>query len=83
MKRSGKPFKTVINKVDRFQETDMLMADFYQLGITEIMPISVEHQTGVEELVEWWFERTSREVALDERIRIANRSTIANTNTFI
>lgn len=73
IKRSNKPFKAVINKVDRFQDTEMLLADFYQLGIDDILPVSVEHQTGVEDLIEWVtsHQEPQEDIVPEERVRIA------------
>lgn len=53
IKKSGRPFKCIINKVDRPEDAAMIIADFYQLGISDFMAISVEHQDGVHDLIEW------------------------------
>lgn len=82
IKRTEKPFKVVINKIDQMQKAEMMVADFYQLGIDEFIPISVEHQTGVENVIEWiasYQEKEERalslgsglESSLDERVKIS------------
>lgn len=73
IKRVGIPYKAVINKMDRLQDVDMMTGDFYQLGIDELMPISVEHQSGVEDLIEWISEqrKEKEEIVPEERVRIA------------
>ncbi len=80
IKRSGKPFKAVVNKMDRQQDIEMMMGDFYQLGTSDFIPISVEHQSGIEDLIEWFgsvketsnlSEQTAEDTELDSRINIA------------
>ena len=73
IKRSGKPYQAVINKMDRLQDVDMLLGDFYQLGIDNLMPISVEHQSNVDDLIEWVASqrKSKEEIIPDERVRIA------------
>lgn len=71
IKKSGKPFKCVINKVDRADEAELVMADFYELGLTDFLPISVEHQDGVHELIEWVLDHDQGEsVETEESNRI-------------
>jgi GTPase len=73
IKRANKPFKAVINKIDRMQDVDMIVGDFYKLGLDEFMPISVEHQTGIEELVEWIAtqKKPVEDLDVEQRVRIA------------
>lgn len=47
----GKPTFYAINKIDT-PKADPLMADFYQLGKDQLFPMSAEHGTGVDELLE-------------------------------
>ncbi|MDT7042183.1 ribosome biogenesis GTPase Der [Candidatus Nitronereus thalassa] len=47
----NKPTFYAINKIDTPQ-AEPLLADFYQLGKDQLFPISAEHGTGVDELLE-------------------------------
>ena len=46
-----KPVFWVVNKVDT-PKSETLLADFYQLGLKEIFPLSAEHGLGLDELLE-------------------------------
>lgn len=48
----GKPFLTLVNKVDRVHDVEVTQAEFYQLGV-DLLSISVEHRHGMAELLEW------------------------------
>ena len=52
VKKTQKPFITVINKLDRFENKDLLMCEFYELGIDSFIPISIEKQINIDHLVE-------------------------------
>lgn len=47
----NKPTFYAINKIDT-PKADPLLADFYQLGKDQLFPISAEHGTGVDDLLE-------------------------------
>jgi GTP-binding protein len=49
--RLGKPVSLAVNKVDT-QEKESLVHEFYPLGIANIFPISAEHGTGVDALLD-------------------------------
>ena len=51
-KETGKPFLTVINKVDRLHDLEMLMAEFYELGV-DLLTASFEQRYGLDEVLEW------------------------------
>ena len=51
LKRSHKPVFHVINKIDN-QKMEGLLADFYQLGVDNLFPISAIHGTGIDDLME-------------------------------
>ncbi len=73
IKRSEKPYQAVVNKMDRHQDIEILLGDFYRLGIDALMPISVEHQSGVDDLIEWVAaqRRPKEDILPEERVRIA------------
>lgn len=56
VRKTQKPFITVINKIDRFESKDLLMSEFYELGIDSFIPISVENQINIDQMVEWILE---------------------------
>ena len=50
LKRTGKPFVVAANKVDNFAN-EALAADFHRLG-ADVFPVSAEHGTGVDDLLD-------------------------------
>jgi len=55
LRRSDKPVLWVINKIDGPRH-DALVADFYELGIHPLFPISAQHAGGTLDLMEAVFE---------------------------
>lgn len=51
LRGTTKPLFVAINKIDT-PKVETLVADFYQLGIEEVYPISAEHGLGVAELLD-------------------------------
>lgn len=49
---SGKPFLCIVNKVDRFQEAELNLAEFYELGVN-LLAAAFEKDYNVDEIVEW------------------------------
>jgi GTPase len=47
----GKPLTLVVNKIDNVAR-ESLLADFYSLGIPEVMPVSSEHRLGISDLLD-------------------------------
>ena len=52
IKKSGKPFLNLVNKVDDINKADFLLSDFYSLG-EELTPCAFEKDTGISTVVEW------------------------------
>ena len=52
VKRSGKPFLALVNKVDKLDQSESLLSDFYRMGIS-LLPCAFEKDKGVSEAVEW------------------------------
>ena len=61
-----KPTFYAINKIDTPQ-ANLLLADFYQLGKDQLFPISAEHGTGVDELLEAFLSFLPLEPEDDEK----------------
>lgn len=74
LRLKGKPFALVINKVDGVQVENAL-ADFYQTGAEDLLPISASHGRGIQHLSDFIVARLPQfepEVsAADERIKMA------------
>jgi GTP-binding protein len=51
VKETGKPYILTVNKVDNEQKTDLLTAEFYELG-EEIIPIAIESRSRTDQVVE-------------------------------
>jgi GTP-binding protein len=49
--RLGKPVSLAVNKIDTASR-EVLVHDFYSLGIAELFPVSSEHSLGIDELLE-------------------------------
>ncbi len=52
VKKSGKPFLALVNKVDEMENQELLLSDFYCLGVN-LLPCAFEKDRGVSEVVEW------------------------------
>ncbi len=50
LRRLGKPVTLAVNKVDTGAR-ETLLADFYELGITDMYPVSAEHGLGMDTLL--------------------------------
>lgn len=50
LRRQGKPLYVLVNKTD-FGDPDLLMAEFYGLGIMQIYAISAAHKKGIKPLM--------------------------------
>ncbi len=51
LKRLGKPVTVAVNKADTRERYD-LAGEFYELGIADIYPVSAEHGTGIDALLD-------------------------------
>ena len=51
LKRLGKPVTIAVNKADTAARHD-LTGEFYELGISDVYPVSAEHGTGVDALLD-------------------------------
>ncbi|MCG8392834.1 MAG: ribosome biogenesis GTPase Der [Pseudomonadales bacterium] len=51
LRKQPKPVYLVVNKIDGI-DADTAMADFYALGMTEVLPIAAAHGRGVRSMIE-------------------------------
>jgi GTP-binding protein len=51
LQRLGRPVSLAVNKID-VQARESLVHEFYELGISDVFPVSAEHGTGVDALLE-------------------------------
>lgn len=76
LRRSDKPCIVVVNKAEG-QDPELIMSDFYALGLGNIVPVSASHNQGFIELVDEAFSHINEEEfveAIDEEddiIRLA------------
>lgn len=70
-KESKKPFIIVVNKIDRFQEAEFILSEFYEFGY-DLIPTSFEKRDGVDRIVEWIKDNSvSKDVEETNKIRIS------------
>ena len=69
VKKSGTPFLALVNKVDELDKSDLLLSDFYRLGIN-LFPCAFEKDKGVSEIVEWILSHSEKKMKKDGDINI-------------
>ena len=71
VKQTKKPFLLIVNKVDRFQESDVMASEFYELH-ENIIPAAFEHDYNIDSIVEWILSESNMNQEPDEeRFRLA------------
>ena len=73
LRRSGRPFLLVVNKIDGVEKEDLLH-DFYELGIEPILPLSAAHGYGIRDFLDILGDRLLEEAPepeSEDRIRLA------------
>lgn len=74
LRRRGKPFHLVVNKVDGLDE-NVVLPDFYALGVEHVFAIAASHGRGVkpmlEELLSGFPEEEEPQSAWEDAIRVA------------
>jgi len=88
LRRSGKPLVLVVNKIDNPGKAPLILAEFYNLGIERLYPISALHGIGTEELLDrivesLSFPQTTLEGKVDEkeaiRVTIVGRPNVGKS----
>ncbi len=51
LRKTGKPLLLAVNKIDTAKQ-EALLADFHRLGVTDVIPISAENGTGIDDLLD-------------------------------
>ena len=73
VKKSGKPFFALVNKVDDLKKSELLLSDFYRLGIP-LLPCAFEQDKGVLEVVEWILTHSKNKFTAIENTKVTNVS---------
>lgn len=60
IKSLGKPYLVVVNKVDKTEEAELYLGDFYSWGV-DLIPASFEQSYNIDEVVEWILQFTNQE----------------------
>ena len=74
LRRSRKPLLLCVNKVDSFKKQENDVYEFYNLGLSDPIPVSAQGRLGIGELLDAivaHFPEGQEEAAEDERPRIA------------
>lgn len=88
--QSGKPFLVVVNKVDSFEneKIEMAKAEFYQLGVEDVIPAAFEKRWGIDLILDWVIQHFPEESEERERSHVtlaiigkpnAGKSSLCNT----
>ena len=74
IRRSGRPYLVAVNKIDSYEKEDNL-AEFYELGLEGLWPVSAAHGYGIkdfkDELAKWLTPVNEEEVREDAPPKIA------------
>jgi len=76
LRRTGRPFRLVVNKIDGLQES-VATGEFYQLGVPDLHAIAASHGRGVRALIESVMvdfpaqQAETIEAPAEDRIRVA------------
>ncbi len=65
LRRAGKNAYVVANKIDG-RNPDLVLGDFYELGMGDPLPISAEHNRGVSTLIEYVLEQHAASLRVGE-----------------
>ena len=71
IKKSGKTFFALINKVDKEKQIEELLADFASLGI-ELLPCAFEANKGIHQIVEWILKHSSQKLKQPETVNLSS-----------
>jgi len=85
LRRANKPVYYVVNKIDSPKDEQRL-ADFYRLGMAEIIPISAEHKLGLNDFLDKICEQVEpaeieeRDAELVMRIAVVGRPNVGKSS---
>lgn len=81
IRKSGKPFFVLINKVDEQKKEELLLSDFYSLGC-RLLACAFEKDRGISEVVEWIVNQlsTKQSVPVEEEKSAERLLLIGKTN---
>jgi len=79
LRGTTKPLFVVINKIDT-PKTEVLVADFYQLGIESLFPVSAEHGIGVADLLDALYPLLSDQQDAEEQNPIPRVAVVGRPN---
>ncbi len=69
----------VVNKIDSYTKIDYILADFYQLGVDNLYPLSVQTKVGLDDLMDAVFE-SSEDTPSTHKDIFANIAVIGRPN---
>lgn len=75
-----KPCFYVVNKLDNPSKTDLMMAEFFNLGVEKLYPVSAEHNLGLDELLNAITEDMEQVVEKDREEHIPRIAIVGRPN---
>lgn len=74
LRRTDKPYYLVVNKTDGI-DPDVAVSDFYELGLSQPLPIAASHGRGVKQLIEYVLEPFQDAMLAEAEEKIKDDST--------
>lgn len=86
VRRTGKPYVLAANKADNLNR-ELAASEFYELGLSDPVPISAYHERGITDLMEALFEvlpidRTREDTSGSIRISLVGRPNVGKSALF-
>ncbi len=68
VQKSKKPFLVLVNKIDSEKDQELLVSDFYELGV-DLQGTSFENRRGIDEICEWLISQSPEFLTHNETLQ--------------